>query len=156
MYGEDVEPATIIRPHEAPDTQRADYVESIRDLFERFDVWNRGDWNGKWENKTRTDRRDRRAVFDAVVGQLELTDYQSDRAWKFYRELPDDTRNAFSVPQLVFCVAVLAAREDGRYYHPQASAARNDDLFEHIRRELGIPKKRLTRLYGRVKSEVEP
>lgn len=155
MYGEDVEPATKIDPSEAPNTPRGDYVESIRSLFQRLDLWNRGDWNGNWENRERTDRRDRRAVFEAVTSQLDLTDYQQDRAWRLYQDLPEDTRTAFSVPALVFCVSVIAAREDGRYYHPQAPNSRNDSRFSEIREEIGLTEKRASRLYGRVMAEVE-
>lgn len=155
MYGEDVEAATKLDPRDAPKTQRADSVESLRDLFRRLDLWNRGEWNGKWHNEQMADRHDRRAVFDAVAGQLELTGYQRVRAWNMYQSLPKGTRTAFSVPLLLFCVSIVAAREDGRYYHPQASSERNDDVFDEVRVQLGFPTKQVSRVYGRVKGEVD-
>jgi len=64
--------ATTIHPTDVPKSERAKY--------RRFRSDNQPGQNGKWRDETVHIPKDREAVLDAIAGQLELTDYQIERA----------------------------------------------------------------------------
>lgn len=155
MTIDDVEPATKIYSTDAPGGRRYDNTESHREFYHRLDLWNRGDWNGKWRDEERATKKDVRSIFEAIAAQLELTDYQELRGWRIFSKLPDGTRRGNPTALLCICSAAIACREDSRWYHPDRNSEANDQLFQRLLDDLDFSETVERKCYRRVESEVE-
>jgi hypothetical protein len=117
-HDESVDEATIFDPTDAPLTDRLDGIESQRQHYQRLSVANSLNHNGKWRDENKQTEMNSQAIVDAVASQLELTDYQTERAKHFFDQLPDRFNQGYSTSLLALCVVGFAGREDGRRYHP--------------------------------------
>lgn len=155
---ENVEPATRIDSKDSNNGVRYDNTESYRNFYRRLELWNRDDRNGKWVDEEKAGQDDRSAILDAVAGQLELTDYQKERAWYLLQQLGTDTFRANPTGLVCFCVCAIACREDGREWHPDRARESNDHKFSYFLRELGYGEEAreslVRKLYKRLDTEL--
>lgn len=118
------ENATNIIPKEASyEDQPAKYRDYGTPTYEKFSHYNRG-WNGpKRENKEVNRNQDNLAIFDALAGQVELTDYQKAEGRRILTQL-DLPNLGRSVDLVAFSVCILVANDDvhdGHRYWPTAN-----------------------------------
>lgn len=141
----DTDNATHFHYNEAPLEQQA--------KFKRFHGYNSGIYNGSWADETKIRRLDNLNLFDAIADSLELTTYQHGHGRELFDELPLK-QLGYRAEIVAFCVCVLVAREDGRYYHPQRSNGRNDRLFEAVGSEFSEGPDRVTACLNRVEERL--
>lgn len=152
MDNEHVEPATRFSPNEAPGGTRDDLTESYKRFYRRLSAWHgaNGDW--KWSDQRRVSKRDRSAILDAISGQLELKDFQKERALRILEDLPEGTLRGNPTALLCIVSAAHACRPDGRKYHPKRADDNNDDLFQSLLGGFDYSEKQIRKVYNRVGS----
>lgn len=120
------ENATNINPNDAS-------TEKQREKFSRLSKYNRGTWNGpRRENKEVTLHQDNLAIFDALGGQVDLTDYQKKKGRRILTRL-DLPNIGKSVNLIAFSICALVANDDvhdGYRYWPTAKDT--DEVFERV------------------------
>lgn len=121
--------ATKFNPEEAP--------AGSHEHWRRLAGYNSGVYNGSWADQQAIRLNDNLAVFDAVAGQLELTNHQ--------KRTGRDRLSALNVRSLgtgietvVFAVCAITVREDGRGYYPTRKPENNDPLFVDMALELSL------------------
>ena len=125
----------------------------------------------KWMNKGRGDRRkrsnnrplhqsmDRRQRFDAIAGQLELTDYQK-RIGRNLRDSQCLRKMGCEDQYTAFCLCVFICRY-GKYatrtpeelrtvYHPTRSRENNDTRFVKLAERLCLDEQKIAKVMGRM------
>lgn len=141
----------------SPDTKNATYFhpeESNRQAhFERLRSYNRGTWKDRREeNKEVTHRIDNLAIFDALSGQLDLTDYQTQEARCFFDNL--ELGQLGKPTRLVaFGVCAVVANEDvpdGTRYHP--SHVDPDPYFQRVVDDLEFSESQLHSIIGQIRA----
>lgn len=120
------ENATNINPNDASS-------EKQRKKFSRLTKYNRGIWNGpRRENKEVTLSQDNLAIFDALAGQVGLTDYQKKEGRRILQRL-NLGKLGRSVSLVAFSICALVANDDvpdGHRYWPTAKDT--DDEFSRV------------------------
>jgi hypothetical protein len=157
MSDEIVEQATMLNGCEAPPGNRGDGIETRRNHYRRLAIANSLDWNGKWRDEGRATIKDNLAIVNAIGSQLELTSYQKQRSEVLFESLPKELYGAYESALLALCVCGIAAREDGRDYHPN-NAHPNSDTdteFTAIFDEISAGYKQLYSCWERVQGEVQ-
>lgn len=155
MMADYVEPATKIDPDDAPPTNRADGSESQRDFYQRLELANRLEWNGKWRDERIQNAKDRRAVLDIVSSALELKGHQRERAKQILSEVPPGMRQGYEMLLLAFCASAFACKPDGRNFHPDRAHANNDSLFAALLDDLDYSDRRIRKCYRRLERSKE-
>lgn len=155
MNDDNVDSATWFDPNDVPNSRRLDNSESLRNHYRRLGLQNLEGRNGKWVDEKRIAPKDRKAVLDAVAGQLEVTSYQRARAWHLMQDLPDATYQGNPIGLVSLCVCAIACRNDGRIYHPNRPKYANDKQFDHVREELGHSTKIVRQALHRVQQELD-
>lgn len=128
-----------------PDTENATFFDpkevnaSTSVNYKRLRLYNRNTWKDRREeNKEVTHRQDNFAIYDALAGQLELTDYQKEKGRRVFDRLElDDLGKPARL--IAFGVCAVVSNDDvhgGSRYHPQMNNP--DELFEHIIERLGF------------------
>lgn len=101
--------------------------------YERLRLLNRGTWlDRREENKEVTHRRDNMSVLNSISGQVELTDFQKQKARRLFERL-DLREIGKSVEIVAFAVCAVVANDDvhhGSRYHPRM--VNPDREFAHI------------------------
>lgn len=157
MTDDYVDQATTLKSSDAPDGERLDGSERHQDHYQRLAVANSLDWNGKWRDERRATRKDASAIIDAVASTLELTEYQTNKAHRYFDHLPDDYNQAYSTSLLALCVTGMAGRDDGRDYHPNNvhPESETDGAFvEFARDDLGASYEQLYSCWNRIRGEL--
>lgn len=108
--------------------------DSLLPNYKRLELLNRGFWNGTWENKEALHTDDNWRVADAIMCQLEMTDYQKERFHYLFWKL-DRGKLGLSTEQVAFAVCMLVCREDGRKSSPRYKDW--DTEFDRFVREQG-------------------
>lgn len=127
------ENATNINSNEASyDDQPAKYRDYGIPKYQKFSRYNRG-WNGpKRENKEVNRNQDNLAIFDALAGQVELTNYQKKKGRRTLSRL-DLPKLGRSVDLVAFSLCALVANDDvhdGHRYWPTEKDT--DEPFERV------------------------
>ena len=95
-------------------------------------------------------RADNLAIFDAIAGQLELTDWQ-----KRYGRAVVDNLNlreiGHPVEGVVFAVCALTVRRDRRFYHPNRDDENNDSEFLRLKDDLSLSDRNVRSLIHRLR-----
>lgn len=156
MDDDNVDKATTFNGSEAPSGKRLDKSESFSDYYGRLAVANSLDFNGKWKQRRRETRKNASAILDAIAGQMQLTDFQKRKAHRLFSDLPSEYNESRPTALLALVIAALAAREDGRSYHPNqcASTSNITNNFTKIASELGFSYSRVYGCWQSVKHEV--
>lgn len=158
MSDEYVDRATTLSGSDAPSEKRMDGSETKQNYYNRLAVANSLDWNGKWRDERRATRKDSVAIVDAIASTLELTDFQTERAQKFFESLPKNYNEAYSTALLALCVCGLSGRKDGRRYHPNRIHPNTDDecagKFEELADDLSVEYSRFYSCWNRVEGEL--
>lgn len=154
MFDEEKEEPTV-----TPDTENATHFHAIeappdqRKKFKRFHGYNSGVYNGEWQDNAALRRLDNLALYDAVAGQLELTDFQKRTG----KELFDGFNQAhlgYTTTLVAFSTCAYVCRKDGRIYHPERSDENNDSLFVAFESDVPETKKQIragfTKITGRL------
>lgn len=152
----ETEPSPVL----TPDTENATYFdpsevnESTSVNYRRLRLYNRNTWHDRREeNKPVTRRRDNLAILDALSGQLDLTDYQKDKARRTFDQL--HIKDIGEPVQLIaFCVCTVVANEDvpdGYRFYPQMNDP--DELFVEIADNLDFTVSQLHRVISLVSGE---
>jgi hypothetical protein len=120
------ENATNINPNDASTTDQ-------REKFQRLSKYNRGIWNGpRRENKEITRHQDNLAIFDALAGQLDLTEYQKEKGRRTLTQL-DLPKIGKPVHLIAFSICILVANDDVHDDHRYwPTAKNNDECFERV------------------------
>jgi hypothetical protein len=133
----DQDNATYFRVEEAPADQQKDYERRRRFNSGTWISRNRVDESKQWE-------RDRLAVFDAIAGQLELTDHQRTVGREIFGEIRFGD-SFISVEAVAFAVCASVANDDVRpqypgstLYLPSKPDAENPDRFVSLQHDLGL------------------
>lgn len=142
----DTDNATQFHPDEAP--------PELREQFERFERYNSGLYNGDWVDKAKIRRIHNLAIFDAISGQLELTEYQKRRGRQIFDRI-NLRRFGHPVELVAFCVCMWVAREDGRLYHPKRSSENNDTLFAELADDLDFRLGLVESCFNRITEVIE-
>jgi len=116
--------------------------------------------HNKWrtkEGKRKQRLREKRDAFDIVASQLELTPYRRQQTEMVFMQL-DLQRLGLPMELVAFCLCALAARQDGRMYHPNRSEENNDKQFLDFaqslsEREQSLIVKTLNRLQHRLSDQ---
>jgi len=116
--------------------------------------------HNKWrtkEGKRKQRRREKRKAFDTVANQVELTPHRRQQTEIVFRQL-DLQRLGLPTELVAFCLCALAARQDGRMYHPNRSDENNDKPFLDFaqslsEREQSLIVKTLNRLQHRLSDQ---
>jgi hypothetical protein len=125
----------------------------------------------KWINKDRGDRRkrsnntllhrsmDRKHRFDAIAGQLDLTDHQK-RVGRRLRDSQCLRRMGCEDQYTAFCLCVFICRygkyatrtpeESRRIYHPTRSPENNDARFVKLAERLCLDEQTIAKVMGRM------
>jgi len=160
MQGDEhVEQATTIDPTDVADVQRLDGIETKYNTYSRLSIANRSTWDWKWLDRTQKTTQDAAAVVEAVASQLDLTEYQTQRAARFLSQIKQERVQGYSTAALAICLCGLAGRLDGRAYHPNNLL--NDPLpsepaeqFAEIARENDISYTALANCWSAVKGDL--
>lgn len=154
------EPSTVL----TPETENATYFDSseVKETnntgktpvnYKRLQLLNRGTWDSRYEeNKEVTHRQDNLAILDALSGQLELTDYQKQKARRIFDSL-NLGKLGKPVRLIAFGVCIVVANDDvynGCRYHPQMNEP--DELFIEMADRLNFSTKQLHSVLGVVKN----
>lgn len=105
--------------------------DAKRERYSRLALANSLNWNGKWRDEERATMNDNRAIVEAIASQLELTDYQQERALTELERIPRELLGAYESAMLALCLCGIIARRDGRDYHPN-HAHPNSDHDSHF------------------------
>lgn len=138
--------ATKFHASEASPDQYAHYNELAR--------YNTGLHQRNWSDQTELRRIDNLALYDAIVGQLELSPYQKSEGRAAFDRL--SLRDfGFSAELIIFAVAAVVSRRDGRQYHPRRNPENNDTEFLRIANDFGWSTTHIERALLRVADEIE-
>lgn len=146
-------------PIVSPDTDNAThfhYTEAPIEhqaKFKRFHGYNSGIYNGSWADETKIRRLDNLNLFDAIANWLDLTRYQHRHGRELFDELPLK-QLGYRAEIVAFCVCIVVARADDRYYHPQRSDAHNDRLFDDVAKTFSEGPDRITACLNRVQERL--
>jgi len=110
--------ATTFAVCDVADEQRLDGSESKREQYRRLSITNKSARAGKWRDERKHTRQDIAAVVNAIASQLELTDFQRERAHHYLTQLDPDRQQGYRSVTIALCVCGIAGRRDGRSYHP--------------------------------------
>ncbi len=132
---EEKEPSEVL----TPDTENATHFDpddvhgSTPINYKRLRLYNRNTWKDRREeNKEVTHRQDNLAIYDALAGQLELTDYQKEKGRRIFDKLELEKLGK-PARLIAFGVCAVVANDDvhdGSRYHPQMNNP--DELFVEI------------------------
>lgn len=125
----DGENATKFHPEEAPVEQR--------DHYKLLAGYNSGIYNREWADQKKIRRIDNLHIYDAIAGQLELTDWQKNYGRDLLKEL-NVRRIGYSIEYVAFTVCALTVRRDRRIYYPTRCDEDNDSLFCDLAENLGL------------------
>lgn len=155
---DNVEWRTTLKASDVPATERLDGSESKQEYYHRLAVANTLDWNGKWRREKRLTAKSERSLLHTISSTLELTDFQRERAWKYYQQLPDDyangMENGMQVAMLVVCA--LSGERDGRDYHPvQVVRGTCSSDIEKLVNDIGIRGMKYAREWERIEGELD-
>lgn len=156
----DTDNRTKFHPGDADHDQkhRLDGTATFEQHYSRLARHNTGVFNGKWADENKRARQDKLALFDALAGQLELTDYQKKTGRQVFDNLnlrDLSTPDGIDSPLVAVMVAAVVARRDGRMYHPLANEESNDDLFTDLLDDLGYGDGLLHSSFGKINYQVE-
>lgn len=146
MSDDSVDNSTTLDPTDAPPHKRQEYRRHRRN--------NQPGQNGKWRDETVHIPKDRRNVFDAIAGQLELTSYQKERSRHLLGKLPDDHFRANPTKLVCFVVAGHVGVEDGRDYHPRNLLRNKKNQYAEQAEALGIGYSELISCWYRVAQDL--
>jgi hypothetical protein len=118
--------------------------------------------HNKWrtkEGKRKQRRQEKEDTFAVVANQLELTPYRRQQTEMAFMQL-DLQRLGLPMELVAFCLCALAARQDGRMYHPNRSDENNDAQFLEFaqslsEREQSLIVKTLNRLQHRLSDQFD-
>ncbi|QCC48117.1 hypothetical protein [Halobellus limi] len=133
--------ATKFHPDEAHESAQSHYRVLAR--------YNSGIYTRGRTDQEKIRRIDNLAVFDAIAGQLELTDWQK----RYGRSVVDNLNLreiGHPVEAVVFAVCALTVRRDRRYYNPDRSDENNDSEFLRLKAELDLSDKKIRSLIHRL------
>jgi len=149
MTDEQTGQATTLYPTDVAD-------ESKREKYSRLALANSLNWNGKWRDEERATIQDNRAIVEAIAGQLELTDYQQERALTELERIPRELLGAYESAMLALCLCGLIARKDGRDYHPNHTHPNSDrdSTFVNLFAETSATYSQFYSCWKRVSSEI--
>jgi len=133
MTDEQTGQATHFNASDVADTDRHDGIESRRNHYSRLAIANSLDWNGSWRDEDRATIKDNRAIVEAIASQLELTDYQQERALRELESIPRELLGAYESAMLALCLCGVIARRDGRDYHPNHTHPNSDRDSDFVR-----------------------
>jgi len=132
---------------------RLDGTATHEQHYSRLASHNAGIYNGKWADKTKLRENDNKAVFDAIAGNLELTDHQKRIGRIEYANLDLQelsTPGGIDATLVAIITAAVVVREDGRLYHPAKAEESNDALFLRLLDELEYDSGVIHSAYGKV------
>lgn len=149
------EHATTFEPDDAPVTHRSDGTATQQQHYSRMRRYNQPGQHGKWVDENRRNESDWDATIEAVASQLELTDYQEQRAKKLFEWLPENHQRGRPLRYLAFAVCTIAGREDGREYHPNKLLDHAEhSRYKHVARELDIEYEKFYSCFDAVSGDV--
>jgi len=133
-------------------TYRLDGTATFEQHFSRLAKLNTGVWNGSWEDKELLYRNDNLAIFDAIAGQLELTNYQKQVGRQVFEQLNlrELTDPVVDTPLVAVMTAAVVVRRDGRFYHPQRLENTNDAVFLDLLDSFDYSVAAIERCYAKV------
>lgn len=121
--------ATKFHPEEANESQRDHYRVLSR--------YNSGIYTRGRTDQSKIRLIDNLAVFDAIAGQLELTDWQKRYGRQVITNL-NVRQVGHPIEAVVFAVCALTVRRDRRFYNPDRNDENNDPEFTRLKDELGL------------------
>jgi hypothetical protein len=134
---DDQDNATYFRIDDAP--------RDKQDIYERLRRFNSGSWISRNRvNESKQWERDRLAIFDAIAGQLELTDHQRSIGREVFGEIRFGD-SFVSIETFAFAVCASVANDDVRpqypgstLYLPSKTDADNPDRFVSLQHDLDL------------------
>jgi hypothetical protein len=156
MFNEQSENTTIIDASDAPNGNRLDNSERLREHYRRLSAANTLKWNGKWKDKQRETKENAAALLGAVACQLELTDYQKQRAHQHLNTIGSDYSDGYGLSTVAATLCGIVGWQDDRSYHP--NSLRNDwrgenDMANFLRSE-DIRFSTYARCWGAIENEL--
>ena len=151
--------ATKFHPdgHNHETDSRLDGTATFEQHYARLACHNAGIYNGKWADKTQIRDQDNKAVFDAIAGQLELSDYQKQIGRQEFADLnlrELSTPGGIDTTLVAIMVAAVVSRRDGRSYHPNKNDNDNDRLFTALIDEFDYCDRVVHSAFGKVRSRL--
>lgn len=145
---------TTLSPDDVSTGKRLDGSENKQDYYKRLAVANTLDWNGKWVEEERITEKSERGIFDSMAARLELTDFQKERGWGWYKQLPDHFRTAYRMEMVLLVVCGLTGEKDGRNYHPNNLRADDPNEFGELANRIDISYKQFYKCWDRIEAMV--
>lgn len=157
MNDEVVEWRTTFDVSDAPHDNRLDSIETKHEMYSRLAVANTLDWNGKWRDENRVTEKTERHIIDALSSQLELTDFQKDRAQKLYYDSREELLPSYSIETLSLCAVGLSGNADGRNYHPNNLLRSNEskNRYAELAIEVGVSHSKLLSCWTKMETWIE-
>jgi hypothetical protein len=94
---------------------------------------------GDRKNQRRLDREQR---FESIASELELTAFQKQQVVDSLHHI-DLQKLGYPMELVAFCVCILVARQDNRFYHPHRNQENNDRKFQKFAESLPDREQRL-------------
>jgi len=155
----DSENRTTYHAAEAPDVSRLDGTETKRQQMQRlFRQYQTGLKNGEWTDKEKMRSVDNIRMLNTIAGQLELTDYQQERA---RRILDSVSVPAFRSPDrdvalIGFSLCVLVYNDDtateSRYYPTKTE---NPERFEPMAESISCSDGQVISMIEKIRKRIE-
>jgi hypothetical protein len=108
--------------------------------------------NGKWRDEKTATETDHTYLIDSVASAFSLTNFQKERAYHLYDEIPSDFFRAYRNVSVVVALCAIAGYEDGRNYHPSLSD-RDNELAAFLEQH-SIDDREYRSLWGRIQNHV--
>ena len=154
--------ATKFHPddYDGPTEDRLDGTRSLEQHYSRLAEQNVGIYTYKWGDNTKLRPQDNLAILDAIMGQVELTDYQKRIA---RTEMDNALLSKWSSPNGVdailvgICICAIILRNDwhsDRFYHPNRSDENNDELLNKFIREESYRDKDIRSCFQKVNNHI--